>query len=138
MDRLIRYGTTIGSYAVILGLGPTGIALAMAGFWLQGAWPMVGLGVALLCVLAWILLGTRYVMEQGVLVVRMGPVRKRIALRDITRVHRRRVQYGPMLGLGSDFIGIEYGENKSVNVSPRDTDGFIEAVKQGTERPGHP
>ncbi|MDE0192672.1 MAG: PH domain-containing protein [Gammaproteobacteria bacterium] len=134
----MRYRTTIGSYAVILGLGPTGIALAMASFWLIGAWPMVGSGAALLCVFGWVLLGTQYVIEQGVLVVRMGPVCKRIALRDITRVHRRPVHYGPMLGLGSDFIGIEYGENKSVNVSPTDREGFVEAVKQGTRRPGRP
>ena len=35
---------------------------------------------------------------------------------------------GPMFGLGSDFIGIEYGE-RAVNISPTDIDGFIEAVQ---------
>jgi len=134
----MRYPTTVGSFAVIVGLGPTGIALATGSFWLQGAWPMVGLGVALLCVFGWILLGTRYVVERDVLLVRMGPYRKRIALRDVTKVDRDRMRNGPMLGLGSDFIGIEYGENKAVNVSPRDADGFIEAVKRGAGFPGLP
>ena len=134
----MRYPSTIGSYAVIVGLGPTGIALAVASFWLQGAWPMVGLGVALLSMFGWVLLGTRYLVEQDVLVVRMGPYRKRIALGEIRQVHRRPTQRGPMLGLGSDFIGIEYGENKSVNVSPGDVDGFVEAVKRGTIRLADP
>ena len=40
---------------------------------------------------------------------------------------------GPMFGLGSDFIGIEYGE-RAVNISPTDIDGFIEAVQHGRER----
>ena len=99
---------------------------------------MVGLGVALSGAFGWVLLGTRYVVGQDVLVVRMGPYRKRIALSDVTRVHRHRMQTGPMLGLGSDFIGIEYGENKTVNVSPRDADGFVEAVKHAAGRLGSP
>ena len=106
-------------------------------FWLLGSWPMVGLGVALLCVFGWILLGTRYVVEQGVLGIRMGPFRKRIRLSDVTGGHRHRMRNGPTLGLGSDFIGIEYGE-QAVNISPKDADGFVEAVWQGTERPGRP
>ena len=133
----MRYRTTFGSYAVILGLGPAGIALSTLSFWLLGSWPMVGLGVALLCGFGWILLGTRYVVEQGVLGIRMGPFRKRIRLSDVTGVHRHRMRNGPTLGLGSDFIGIEYGE-QAVNVSPKDADGFIEAVWQATARPGGP
>ena len=39
---------------------------------------------------------------------------------------------GPLFGLGSDFIGIEYGE-KAVNVSPKDADGFVDTVCAGTE-----
>ncbi len=96
---------------------------------------MVGLGVALPCVFRWILLGTRYVVERDVRLVRMGPYRKRIALRDVTKVDRDRMWNGPILGLGPDFIGIEYGENKAANVSPRDADGLIEAVKQGAGLP---
>ena len=125
----MRYRTTFGSFAVILGLGPAGIALAMPSAWLSGWWPMVGLGVALLCVFSWTLLGTRYVIERGVLDVRVGPIHKRISLRDITAVHRHRMGDGPTFGLGSDFIGIEYGE-RAVNVSPKDVDGFIDAVCQ--------
>ena len=133
----MRYRTTFGSYAVILGLGPAGIGLATLSFALQGSWPMAGLGVALLCVFGWILLGTRYVVGQDVLDVRMGPLRRRIPLNDVTGIHRR-MGNGWMLGLGSDFISIEFGQRRAVNVSPRNPDGFIEAVRQGTERPRGP
>ena len=127
----MQYRTTFGSYAVILGLGPMGIGLATLSFGLNGWWPMVGLGVALLCLFGWLLLRTRYVVEQEVLDVRMGPFHRRIPLSDIRGIHRHRMRHGPMFGLGSDFIGIEYGE-QGVNVSPKDADGFIEAIRQGT------
>ena len=129
----MRYRTAFGSFAVILGIGPAAIALTLPSAWLSGWWPMFGLGVALLCVFAWTLLGTRYVIEQGVLDVRVGPIQKRIPLSDITAVHRHRMSSGPTCGLGSDFIGIEYGE-RAVNVSPKDVDGFIEAVWRRGER----
>lgn len=127
----MRYRTTFGSYAVILGLGPTGIGLATLSFGLNGWWLMAGLGVALLCLFGWLLLGTRYVVEQGVLDVRIGPFHRRIRLSDVTGIHRHRMRRGPMFGLGSDFIGIEYGK-QAVNVSPKDADGFIEAIRQGS------
>lgn len=133
----MRYRTTFGGYAVILGLGPAGIGLATLSFGLNGWWLMAGLGVALPCLFGWILLETRYVVEQDVLDVRFGPFRRRIPLNEVTDIHRHRMRNGPMFGLGSDFIDIEYGE-QAVNVSPRDADGFIQAVRQRTERPGRP
>ena len=129
----MRYRTTFGSFAVILGLGPAAIALTLPSAWLSGSWPMVGLGVSVLGVFGWTLLGTRYVIEQGVLDVRVGPIRKRVPLSDITAVHRHRMSNGPLSGLGSDFIGIEYGE-RAINVTPKDVDGFIEAVRPRGER----
>lgn len=130
----MRYRTAFGSFVGILGLGPAAIALTLPSAYVNGLWwPMLGLGVAVLCVFGWVLLATRYVIEQGVLDIRVGPIQKRIPLSDITAVHRHRMTNGPTFGLGSDFIGIEYGE-RAVNVSPRDVDGFIKAVWQGRER----
>ena len=56
---------------------------------------------------------------------------------DITGVHRHRMLKGPMFGLGSDFISIEYGE-RAVNISPKDADDFIKAILEATERPRSP
>ena len=89
---------------------------------------MVVLGGLVLCLGAWILLGTRYVIGDGVLDARRGPFRMRVPLRDITAVHRRSVARGETFGFGPDYIGIEYGAN-AINVSPRDVDGFIHALQ---------
>ena len=128
----MRYRSEVGSYALILGLGP---GLAISSFALLGAWPMVGLGVALLCLTGWVAFGTRYAVEQYALDIRMGPFHRRIRLREVTGIHRRRLRKGPAFGLGPDFVGIEYGE-RVVNVSPRDVDGFVEALWEGAEEAG--
>ena len=96
---------------------------------------MVGLGVAVLCLAAWVAFGTRYAVEQYALDIRMGPFRRRIRLSEVTGIHRRRLGTGLAFGLGPDFVGIEYGE-RVVNVSPKDVDGFVEALWQGAEEAG--
>ena len=131
-----RYRTTYGSYAVILGLGPVAIALPTVNSWMLGNWPMFGVGVVVIGVFAWTLLGTGYGFDGGFLVVRLGPFRKRIPLGEITRFDLHRMRHGPMFGLGSEFIGIEY-RGKGINVSPKDGEGFVEALCGRTGlRPG--
>ena len=98
---------------------------------------MVLLGVSLLGVFEWVWLGTRYVVKHGVLDVRLGPLHRWMSLGDITEIHRHRMLNGPTLGLGSDFIGIEYGK-QAANVSRKDADGFVEAVSKAKECSGVP
>lgn len=128
MPESKRYGARLGRPVAYILLGQTGVILATVAFWRVGAWPMVVLGAVVLCLAAWILLGTRYVIGDVVLDVRRGPFRLRMPLRDITAVHRHAVDRGVTFGFGPDFIGIEYGAN-AVNVSPRDADDFIRAVQ---------
>ena len=109
-------------------LGQIGVVLATVSFWRIGAWPMVVLGAVVLCLAAWTLLGTRYVIGDVVLDARRGPFRMRVPLRDITAVRRHAVDRGVTFGFGSDFVGIEYGAN-AINVSPRDADDFISALQ---------
>ena len=131
-----RYRTAYGSYAVILGLGPMALALTTVSPWMLGNWSMFGVGAVVIGVFAWTLLCTGYVVDAGFLVVRLGPFRKRIPLNEITRFDPHRMRHGPMFGLGSDFIGIEYG-GKAINVSPKDADGFVEVLCGTTGlRPG--
>lgn len=128
MPESRRYRTSLGSWGVWILLGQTGVVLATVGFWRVGAWPMVVLAGIVLCLGAWILFGTRYVIGGGVLDARRGPFRMQLPLRDITAVQRHAVDRGVMFGFGPDFIGIEYGAN-AINVSPRDADGFIRALE---------
>ena len=130
----MRFRSGIGIGAAFVGFGAIGIALSMAAFWRADNWPMVGLGAGLICLVAWLVLGTRYTVAHGELVARVGPMRRRIRLAEITAIHRRAVEKGAMFGVGSDFVGIEYGA-KALNVSPRDADGFVEAVRAGMEAP---
>ena len=123
----MRFRSKHGSRANYIMLGQVGGILAMIAFWRVGAWPMVVLCVIVLSLALWTVLGTRYVIRGGVLDARSGPLRMRVPLRDITAVHRRTVDRGVTLGLGDDYIGIEYGAN-ALNVSPLDADGFVEAV----------
>ena len=129
-----RYGSKLGKRAAYLVLVQVGGLLAMATFWLIGAWPIVLLGVIVLSLAAWTLLGTRYSVGNGVLVARSGPIRKRVPLRDITAVRRHAVDRGITLGLGTDLIGIEIRAN-ALNVSPREAGGFVDVVRAAMTRP---
>ena len=81
---LMRYRTTVGVHPVFLGL--VFVSLGMANIWRLGSWPMVALGVALLCVFGWVLLGTRYGSSTAFSLFVW--VLRRIALGEITSVHR--------------------------------------------------
>ena len=130
-----RYPTSLGKRFTYVLLSQAGVVVATVSFWRLGVWLMVVLGAIVLCLSAWMLLGTRYVIGGGVLDARLGPLRMRVRLGDITAVHRRAVDRGVTLGLGSDYIDIEYGAN-ALNVSPRDADGFIEVVRNAKPAAG--
>ena len=131
MGKSRRYHTKLGKQASYILLGQTGVVFAAASFWSIGVWPMVVLSAIVLCLAAWMVLGTRYVIGHTFLYAHCGPLRLRVPLSAITAVHRRALDRGVTFALASDLIGIEYGAN-ALNVSPRDADGFIEAVHDAT------
>ena len=104
---------------------------------MAGEWLLVGLLVCASGTLAGMVLSTRYVIKDGVLDARMWRQHRRIRLDEITAIHRWQLE-GPVMGLGPWFIGIEYGDGATVNVSPKDIDGFIEAVRAEMRTPGPP
>ena len=127
----MRFRTAIGTEALFVSIGPVVALLAAA--W-AGSWALMGVGACFLAWVGWMAFGARYVIEDGVLDVRMGPFRRRIRLSDITGVRRGPCRRARTFGLGSDFVGIQHGE-RAVNVSPRDVDGFVEALRSGTDIP---
>lgn len=118
--------------------GFQGIVLVMLSFtqalpWIipvEGWWPAVMRTVsALLCsLIVWTLLDTGYRVGRDVLHLRMGPLRKRIALNSITGVRTEGPIRGQHFGLGSVLIQIDHGGG-SVAVSPRQPDAFLAAIK---------
>jgi len=86
-------------------------------------------GVAVVVVLLWLVVPTRYTVAAGLLLLQCGPMRWRIPAREITRITpTRSLTSSPALSL--DRLRIEYdGGRQAVLVSPVDQDAFIAAVR---------
>lgn len=74
-----------------------------------------------------ILLRTYYRVDAGMLTIVSGPLRRSVAIDQITSVERTRNPLSsPALSL--DRLRIRYGDNKSVMISPADRDKFLNAL----------
>jgi hypothetical protein len=93
---------------------------------IPGKWaivlPILLIGVALP---AWIFLATRYTLTQTDLLVRSGPFRWLVPLRAIDRVVPTRCPLSsPALSL--DRLRIDYGGGRSIMISPRARETFLQ------------
>ena len=70
---------------------------------------------------------TNYRVIGGVLHLRMAFWRRRIPIETITSLSEYGIKKGRVYGLGTDILAIEY-EGGSVGVTPKDLEGFVEAV----------
>ena len=95
---------------------------------------VLALGVAVLAgVLLWILLSTSYEITSEHLVVRAGPMRWRIPLREITGVSASRSpRSGPALSM--DRLEVRWGAASVLLISPADQDGFLAAMRRRVPR----
>jgi hypothetical protein len=88
--------------------------------------------VGLVCAVAvtlpiWLLFSTFYVVQSDFLEIRSGPFKWQISLSDIKSVQpTRSVLSSPALSLNR--LKISYGRRKSILVSPKDMDGFKNAL----------
>lgn len=83
--------------------------------------------------LGWLLFGTHYTVDAGVLRIACGPFRWTISVDQITSVTPTRSPLSsPALSL--DRLRIEYGTNRRILVSPADKSGFIRAIGQESAR----
>ena len=75
----------------------------------------------------WLLLTTRYIVTETQLVVHSGPFRWRIPISEISAMTPT---YSPFSApaLSIKRLRIDYGNNKSVVISPRDRDAFIRQI----------
>ena len=112
------------------------IALLVAGLWMahaQGGPLPLGLIAPILLLGAglplWVLVGTHYTFVDDELVVRSGPFRWRIALREVRSVAPTRSPLAsPALSLAR--LCIEYGAGRSVMVSPVDKAAFLRELER--------
>ena len=88
----------------------------------------------LAALVAWIILGIRYVVDREWLRVVAGPFRWRIRLADIVAVEPSRSPLSsPAASLGR--LRIRYGKGRRILVSPADRDGFLRAIGRPLQAP---
>ena len=89
-------------------------------------WPLLALSAALPVST---LLGTHYTLDGEWLLIRSGPMRWRVAIRDIRSVTPTRSPLSsPALSL--DRLRIDHGPGRIVLISPADKAGFLAALKE--------
>lgn len=86
-----------------------------------------------IALIVWLLLGTAYTVDRGVLTVRSGPFRWKVPLEEITAVEPTRSPLSsPALSL--DRIRIRYRKRRRIMVSPADKEGFLKAISRDLKR----
>ena len=77
----------------------------------------------------WLLLGTHYTVQNGLLTIRSGPFRWRIDVHSIERVQlSKSALSAPALSLRR--LEIVYAGGQSILISPRHRDRFLESIDQ--------
>lgn len=108
-------GSLLAALTVLSVRSPTAWAIA-------ALTAIVGAGLPL-----WLLLATHYTLERGQLVVRSGPFTWRIPVADITSITpTSNPLSSPALSL--DRLRIEYGQGRSLMISPRDKEQFVRDI----------
>mgnify|MGYP000477582694 CR=1 FL=1 len=92
---------------------------------LTGAWLMaIGIELPL-----WLFYTTHYVVKDEVLQIQSGPFKWTIPITSISQVvETSNPRSSPALSLRR--LEITYGESKTIMVSPKDREGFLEAIGQ--------
>ncbi len=117
--------------AVVLGLAMimstvASVSVIAAGGW-QYAWAAaitIFFGIFIL----WILRGTFYILDEKLLTVRSGPFKWRVPIDEITGITpTHNPLSSPALSL--DRLRIEYGNGRSIMISPENKDEFIADIE---------
>jgi len=88
---------------------------------------MILLGIAVVALMVWLLVGTHYTVDRGTLRIVCGPFRWKVAIDRITSVEATKSPLSsPALSL--DRIRIRYGKRRRIMISPADKPGFLKAI----------
>lgn len=88
---------------------------------------ILALSAATVVLMVYAMLSTKYRVERGILHVRMGPFKRSIAIDSITSITGYGITRGRVYGLGSDIVGITF-EGGAIDITPKDSDGFLAAI----------
>ena len=104
---------------------------------IQAADPLVTTGMIFLMIgvvglMVWLLLGTHYTVDRGVIKVVSGPFRWKVPIDQITSVTATKSPLSsPALSL--DRICIRYGKRRRIMISPADRAAFLTAIGRDLE-----
>ena len=83
---------------------------------------------AMLMIMVYFMLRTKYRVQGGVLDVGMGPFNRRIDIESISAIFLKGNTFrGRLYGLGTQLVGVDYAGG-SVSITPKDVDGFLAAI----------
>ena len=123
VDTWLAAVLVVAALAVIL-VSWRAVTAPLPGKWLMVV-PMLLLGVGLP---VWLVASTTYTVGPDTLLVRSGPFKWQVPLKDITAViPTHNPLSSPALSL--DRLRIDYGRNRSIMISPRDKEGFIRQLR---------
>lgn len=128
------YKSRIDTWLLLVLLAAMGVTLLAAlevivvgdrgDWWIAPVAVLVGVGLPV-----WLLLGTRYRLDDKELRIASGPFRWRILLASIQSVEPSSTPLAsPALSLKR--LRITYGRGQQVYVSPKDLDGFRDALER--------
>jgi len=84
-------------------------------------------GIAVVALLVWLLVGTHYTVDRGTLRIVSGPFRWKVPVDQIMSVEATKsLLSSPALSL--DRLRIRYGNRRRIMISPADKAGFLEAI----------
>jgi len=113
--------------AVIIG---EAVAIGIAAFEAEDPLVTTGvllLGMALVALTVWLMVGTCYIVDRGTLKVVAGPFRWRVPIEQITSVEATKSPLSsPALSL--DRLRIRYSKHRRIMISPADKKGFLKAI----------
>jgi hypothetical protein len=99
----------------------------LAGPPLSAALLMVGLEVLIVGFISWTFGSTRYLVTDREVIARSGPFRWRIEISGIESIRpSRNPLSSPAMSL--DRLEIRYGGGRRLLISPKDREGFLEAI----------
>ncbi len=83
--------------------------------------------IGIVALMVWLLLGTHYTVDRGIIRIVSGPFRWKVPVEDITSVRATRNPLSsPALSL--DRLSIRYGKRRRIMISPADKAGFLKAI----------
>ncbi|MCM3878882.1 MAG: PH domain-containing protein [Vicinamibacterales bacterium] len=131
MREPVRFPSKIDVLVVVVLSATLGVLVAVVALGIRSgdfpAWISI-LGALPIAAALWIFASTYYLVSDTELLVRSGPVNRRIPLTEISNVTpTRNPLSSPALSL--DRLEIAYG-NSSVLISPKDKDGFLRALTE--------